>query len=333
MPSTHWYPTQIFNRNGTATPYSIIILNQPINTAALSAVLELAVYIVCADAGADRYLKFQRSQEHQQPQRNPAKEHNDARKFGTEVRDPHAIVGDLDSLSPATREWYESRGVKVVQDPDQYSTDFTKALKFIRQLVATSSSSASLHGKNDQPKAGNDDEHEEEEATMDVLVLGGLGGRVDQGFSQIHHLYMAESDPSLLKGRIYLLSEQSLSFVLSGSDSGSGPAPSSNDVSMDSITARPTMNGHGEVGTLPNHNIIHVQPGYFAENVGILPILGLASITTRGFEWDVEDWQTQFGNQVSTSNHIRSDTVEISFQGPRPLFTMELEKWLRDDAD
>jgi len=71
-------------------------------------------------------------------------------------------------------------------------------------------------------------------------------------------------------------------------------------------------------------NLIHIEPGYFEENVGIIPVLGRTFITTKGLEWDVDHWPTEFGGQVSTSNHIRSDQIEITFEGPRPLFTVEL---------
>ena len=199
---------------------------------------------------------------------------------------PDAIVGDLDSLSAGTEAHYRERGVQVVKDPDQYSTDFTKCLRWIRGEVGR----RRREGQSQQGASDTDNNEDNDCMTMDVVVLGGLGGRVDQGFSQIHHLYMAETELELLQGRIYLLSEQSLSFVLA--------------------------NGQ---------NVIHLEPGYFGENVGIIPVLGRALITTKGLEWDVEDWPTEFGGQVSTSNHIRSDLIEIKFEGPQPLLTLELE--------
>lgn len=255
--TTDWYPCGLLDGKPT-TPYAIIILNQPLNKNALSAVIESASILVCADGGADRLYKYD---QHAQG--------------GYKHRIPDAIVGDLDSITPSVKDHYRARGVEVAQDPDQYSTDFTKCLKWIRGWATKQSGS--------------------KHRAMDVVVLGGIGGRVDQGFSQIHHLYMAEKDVELVKGRIYLLSEQSLSFVLANSD---------------------------------NH--IHIEPGFFDENVGIIPILGRALITTKGLEWDVAQWPTEFGGQVSTSNHIRADKIEIAFQGPRPLFTMELDKRLAD---
>jgi thiamine pyrophosphokinase len=56
---------------------------------------------------------------------------------------------------------------------------------------------------------------------LDVVVLGGLGGRVDQGFSQIHHLYVAHAQRREISStmsadeedtfcELYILSEESL---------------------------------------------------------------------------------------------------------------------------
>ncbi|KIX92315.1 uncharacterized protein Z520_11923 [Fonsecaea multimorphosa CBS 102226] len=263
---TDWHPCGLLNNKPTQR-YAIIILNQPVNKNALNAVIGSASLLVCADGGANRLYNYDKAAR------------NGMSKLKRRV--PDAIVGDLDSLTESVGEHYRSLGSQVIKDPDQYSTDFTKCLKWIRDwAVSKLERGASGHGEEPQP-------------IMDVVVLGGLGGRVDQGFSQVHHLFMAENHPELLKGRIYLLSEQSLSFVLAD-----------------------------------GRNLIHLEPGYFAENVGILPVLGRTFLTTKGLEWDVEQWPTEFGGQVSTSNHIRSSEIDIAFEGPRPLFTLELDNRL-----
>ena len=249
--SVEWRPCGLLSGAPT-TPYAVLILNQPINRNALNAVIQNASLLVCADGGADRLFQC-----------------DEAARDGYKTRLPDAIVGDLDSLGKHVSEHYQSKGVKVIKDPDQYSTDFTKCLIWIRDVWRNAT------------RSGDD--------TLDVVVLGGLGGRVDQGFSQIHHLYMASNDPTMLKGRLYLLSEQSLSFIL-------------------------------ENGV----NNISLKPGYFEENIGIIPMLGRTNITTKGLEWDVRDWPTEFGGQMSTSNHIRSENIEIAFDGHRPLCTIEL---------
>lgn len=249
--TTQWLPCGVLNGK-PANPYAVLILNQPLNKNALDAVLPAATMLVCADAGADQLYKYDKEAAN-----------------GTKRRLPDAIIGDLDSLSDEVGMHYRDKGVQVIKDPDQYTTDFTKCLQWIRNTRLA------------KPDTANQE--------LDVMVLGGLGGRVDQGFSQIHHLYLATNSQELLCGRIYLLSEQSLTFVLSD-----------------------------------GCNAILIEPGFFEENVGIIPILGPANLTTKGLEWDVQDWRTEFGGLLSTSNHIRSKNIEISFSGPRPLFTMEL---------
>ncbi|OAP55446.1 thiamine pyrophosphokinase [Fonsecaea erecta] len=271
---TDWHPCGLLNNKPTHR-YAIVILNQPVNKKALDAVIGSASLLVCADGGANRLYKYDKAAQDSM---------NGMSKLNRRV--PDAIVGDLDSLAESVGAHYRSLGAQVIRDPDQYSTDFTKCLKWIR-VWATS--------KLERGAPGHD---QEREPIMDVVVLGGLGGRVDQGFSQVHHLFMAENDTALLRGRIYLLSEQSLSFVLAD-----------------------------------GRNLIHLEPGYFAENVGILPVLGRTFLTTKGLEWDVEQWPTEFGGQVSTSNHIRSSEIDIAFEGPRPLFTLELDERLTTTSE
>lgn len=251
MSTTTWHPSEIFLRK-PQRPYAVIILNQPVNKNALKAIFESALMIVCADAGADRLLALETDS-------------------SVPIRLPDVIIGDLDSISKEAEQHYRHKGVSIEKDPDQYSTDFTKALKWIRKQI-------DIQGRF---------------KALDVVVLSGLGGRVDQGFSQIHHLYMAESNDQLLRGRIYLVSEQSLTFIL---DAG--------------------------------ENEILIEPNTFEENVGIIPVMGPTRISIKGFEWDVEDWLTEFGGQVSTSNHLRSEKIWVKVDGPKPLMTLELAKHL-----
>ncbi|KAF1937366.1 thiamine pyrophosphokinase [Clathrospora elynae] len=173
---------------------------------------------------------------------------------------PDIIRGDLDSLRDDVRNYYAAQGVEVERDGDQYSTDFGKCMQKI------SSRSTSL---------------------QDVLILGTLGGRVDQGLGLLHEMIREESKhPNL---RLWLFSESSLSFILRS-----------------------------------RHNVIRdVQSSkMFRENVGLVPVWGPAVITTAGLEWDVKEWETQMGGQVSTSNHVKADEVFVETSMPI-LFTIE----------
>lgn len=108
-----------------------------------------------------------------------------------------------------------------------------------------------------------------------------------------------EQQRQSIPGDLYLISEESITFILAAGE---------NTIRTPGVN-RPGCDGDG---------------GYLLEeNVGIIPFLGPSSITTNGFQWDVTDWPTEIGGQLSTSNHIRADVVSVEAKGPI-LFTLEL---------
>jgi thiamine pyrophosphokinase len=119
-------------------------------------------------------------------------------------------------------------------------------------------------------------------------VLGSVGGRVDQGIGLLHELYREQKfdHPRL---RFWFFSESSITLLL--------------------------WPGTTRIQT-------PLKDGLITPNVGILPLYGKAVITTRGLEWDVEDWTTEMGGQISTSNHIVADHIEITTD-VHVLFTVE----------
>ncbi|KAJ5908089.1 hypothetical protein N7495_000771 [Penicillium taxi] len=292
-----WDPSRFFRASGSPFPYALLVLNQPINEKAVGVLSEYASYIICADGGANRL-------------------HDMLKKEGKESSElPDIIIGDLDSIRPDVYRHYENLGVTLLRDPDQYSTDFTKCLKYLNthatEIVAS-------------PRQSRKFAEKLQDAPLEVVILGGLGGRVDQAFSQVHHLYMmsqtqrelreaSESDEDLgdnnqnAGGNLYLVSEESVTFVLQrGKNTICTPA-----------TRRADVEEQGQ----------EVEY-FFEENIGIIPLSAPASITTHGFEWDVEDWHTEIGGQISTSNHIRADRVEVETSVP-VLFTVELAERLK----
>lgn len=136
---------------------------------------------------------------------------------------------------------------------------------------------------------------------MDIIALGGIGGRVDQGISQLHHLYLFQSGTGYEEGKIFLLSGSSLTFLLKAG----------------------------------KHHI-HVredgEQDAFAKHVGIIPLREPSHITTKGLEWDVTDWLSQIGGKVSTSNHIMPDTRYIEVETTKDvLFTVALRQIDNED--
>ena len=194
-----------------------------------------------------------------------------------------AIIGDLDSIRPDVREHFADKGVKILLDADQYSTDMMKCLRYIREEPRTNTNpEEGDSGPDSGPQKGH----------LDIAIFGGLGGRADQAFSQLHHLYVYAHEGSIVSnGDLYLITPESVVFLLE--------------------------KGLNKIRT-------PLETGFFRENVGIIPIAKPSVITTRGLEWDVTNWPTEFGTQISTSNHIKSDIIEIETT-ERVLFTLELD--------
>lgn len=217
--------------------------------------------------------------------------------------------------------------MNVVEEPEQYSTDFMKCLRYLRShkdaILSTTSSENAAESSQDSSTP---------EDQLDILVLGGLGGRVDQAFSQIHHLYtcsrLSPREADRPEGNIYLVSEESISFVL---NEGQHRILTPGGSKLGPEASKGACNGHEHSDVSKNNGINGAScdgEEYLSENVGIIPVAGPGVITTSGFEWDVRDWKTEIGGQLSTSNHIRKDVVTVEASVP-VLFTAELARQLK----
>lgn len=139
---------------------------------------------------------------------------------------------------------------------------------------------------------------------MTIICKGGLGGRVDQGLSQLHHLYMFQTSPTYAEGKMFFLSGESLTFLLKAG--------------KHSIHVR-------EPSAIPG-NWAPLITDLFAKYVGIIPVKEPSIITTKGLEWDVENWPTEFGGQMSTSNHVLPETQVVEVETTKDvLFTIALK--------
>ena len=83
---------------------------------------------------------------------------------------PHAIVGDLDSIRPEVRVFYEKIGSAIVRNRDQDNTDFEKSILYVleEQKRINSKNKADFffsHGS-----YGNDNK---------LVAYGAFGGRID----------------------------------------------------------------------------------------------------------------------------------------------------------
>lgn len=277
---------------------------------------------------------------------------------------PNAVIGDLDSIRPEVRAYYAARGADVLRERDQYSTDFTKALRLLRvragEIVdlARTRTRARVEKEGDRGRGhvqgqetgtgtGTDTDTEAAFA-FDVVVLGGIAGRVDHAFATVNTFFVVASLPPdsppdhvdaggfasvrpspSPAGRMYLVSESSISFVLAQgrnvvrtrtasamtsaatADSGAITAVSSHHDHHD-------RHHHHDVIPSPDDDPATSIPTpeftspVLAKNVGLIPLAGPATLTTTGFEWDVTSWRTALGGgaPVSTSNHLRPHKVD-----------------------
>ncbi|GBE87812.1 thiamine pyrophosphokinase [Sparassis latifolia] len=209
-------------------PHALIILNQPFSLPLLHLVWRACTWHCCADGGANRL--------HDVLKCTPA---------GVDERSlllPDLIKGDLDSLRGDVTEYYASQGVPIVHDPDQYSTDLMKCIHILS------------------------DKEKTEGITYDIIILGGLSGRLDQ---TVHTLSLLHK---LRKSRkhIYAISDDNLAWVLD----------------------------KGEHHIRINHELL-------GPTCGLLPVgIDSTSITTRGLRWNLTDCISSFDGMVSTSNHL-----------------------------
>ena len=193
----------------------------------------------------------------------------------------------MDSLRPDVQQHYRDKGAIIWKDSDQYSTDFTKCLKHLSSVAEPSKKRKATCSRLNTV------------VSFDVAVIGGLGGRADQAFSQLHHLYTASVGVGNRYKDVYLITPESIIFLL-----------------------------------LKGLNIIRtpVESDLLGEAIGIIPIAKPSIITARGLEWNVEDWATELGTQISTSNHIRDSHVEVE-TSEKVLFTVEIARKPEQDDE
>ncbi|ESK89035.1 thiamin pyrophosphokinase 1 [Moniliophthora roreri MCA 2997] len=175
---------------------------------------------------------------------------------------PDLIKGDLDSLRYDVQQHYSALGVPVIKDPDQDSTDLMKCI-------------ASLQEKEKQ-----------DGQQYDIIILGGLAGRLDQTVHLLSFLH------KLRKSRegVFAVTDDNLGWVL---DSGE------HSVAIDHQALGPTC--------------------------GLLPV-GIDStiLSTSGLKWNLTDHPSSFDGLMSTSNHLVPGQ-DVWIKTSRPIWwTVEL---------
>ncbi|KAH8593441.1 thiamine pyrophosphokinase [Bisporella sp. PMI_857] len=274
MAQVEWHPADVFSDHPQLhRDFALIALNQPqeLRASFYAKVWQNAIYHVGADGGANRVHDLINA---------------DSENVSLDL---DTIIGDLDSLRQDVKAYWIQKGSEIIYDSDQYSTDFGKATKYLSGFQvpkgADFTPSNSRRARIQAIKNG--------ARVKDIVCIGGLGGRVDQGMATMQHLYISQQEDDYASGRMFLLSSESITFVLKSG--------------THRIKARESCPG--------------VRLG---RHVGVIPLKEPSIITTSGLEWDVEDWPTAFGGQISTSNHVKEDWVTIKTTKD-VLFTIDFE--------
>ncbi|KAF7312319.1 TPK-B1-binding domain-containing protein [Mycena indigotica] len=225
------------------TTRALIVLNQPFSKALFLRVWNSSQWRCCADGGANRLFDIL----------------GEERVFYL----PQLIKGDLDSLRPDVRKFYASKGVPIVGDPDQDSTDLMKCISVIDEKEAS------------------------ENKKYDIVLLGGLSGRLDQTIHTLSYLFKLRKT----RERVFAVTDENVGWVL---DAGE------HTLSVDHSILGPTC--------------------------GLLPV-GVDStiLSTSGLRWNLSQQESSFGGLVSTSNHLVPSEERVWIRTSRPIWwTAEL---------
>jgi thiamine pyrophosphokinase len=153
------------------------------------------------------------------------------------------IKGDFDSLRTDVREYYTSKGVPLVKDEDQDSTDLVKCVAAITEK-----------------------EEIEGDGQYQIIILGGLAGRLDQTIHTLSYLHKLRK----VRDQVYAVTDDNIGWVL---DSG--------------------------------EHRIDIDHAILGLNCGLLPVgIDFAILSTSGLRWNLTDQPSSFDGLISTSNHL-----------------------------
>ncbi|CAH0057448.1 unnamed protein product [Clonostachys solani] len=237
------------------TKFAMVVLNQPISwNRILDWLWKNAFIRVAADGGANRLHESFLSTG------SPNLDHDKQVRLD-------AIIGDLDSLSVPVKNYFTALTLptQIISVPGQDSWDFEKVLSWLRSNC----------GQN-----------------IDTMIIGDLGGRMDHGLRQIHNLILATPGNDYSGGRSFLVSRESLTFILKA--------------------------GRHSI-SIKEHS-----PLMFGDHIGIMPAGIPSTVTTKGLEADVQNVELGLGERVIL-DRISPTTSEIEIVTTCSLvFTIEL---------
>ena len=304
LDSTSTSSSPYFSSSKTKTDISLIILNSPIHDPLHNPIFQTlwdqSTIRICADGGANRLYEATvlsstlgtNADQGEGGEEDNNNNNNNNNSVRTTHFIPDLIRGDLDSLRPDVRDYYESRGCRVECDPDQNSNDLDKAMQAICNIQKNVEKEEG--GEGDGSNGDGDDDHGDGTGPYDnvlVYVYGAFGGRFDQEMASIQALYKWGKT---FQYNMFLYNNETCAMLL--------PPSYRNEVRLADNWK------HGTEGP----------------NCGLIPIgCRCDSVITSGLKWNLDAQSLEFGGLVSTSNRIIEDTVVVHTSQPL-IFTAEI---------
>jgi thiamine pyrophosphokinase len=283
----------------------LIILNYPIPELSpiFHHIWESSTIRIAADGGANRLYDYSKSKSRRSKSKSELESKEKEEEKELDLYIPNRIRGDLDSLKPNVREYYENlhptHNVIIEKDPDQDTNDLDKAL----QVVCCNDDT-----NIDVPNVGI--------VNRRVIIYGAFGGRFDQEMASFAALYKWSSK---FNHQLYLYSDETCAFLIPANIHCHIKLPyydnNNNNNNFDNEEEENNSNND-------NNNKIDFGEG---PTCGLIPLgCRCESIITSGLKWDLDGTiPLEFGGLVSSSNHIMEPIVEI-FSSHPIIFTAEI---------
>ncbi len=283
-----------FNENKPLT--ALIILNSPIESPPspiFTKLWEISTFRVCADGGANRLFYATVA-------------HNNDSKAKEYI--PDLIKGDLDSLQPNVRDYYQNLNgnpTMIERDGDQDCNDLDKSLNAVSNWI---SERRRRSMSSDSGNIGN--------SAVQIYVYGAFGGRFDQEMASIQALYRWKDE---FQYNIALYTDETFAILL---------APHvRNEIRLPFYSKSKSMvsENDGEQNEA-EQNLERIRIGE-GPTVGLIPIgCKCEGVKTEGLKWNLDGTiPLEFGGLVSTSNRAEDKVVVVECLQPL-VFTAEMTR-------
>lgn len=263
--------------DGYANAKALIILNQNITVCPVffRKIWDSCELHICADGGSNKLLDFDSG------------------------FTPEYIVGDLDSATAETLQFYKNRGTSVIAQRSQYATDLDKAVALTNLYFNYKSKNETKQKQsltfndylyslntNDGLCSENLKIASDNSENIKLVLLGAIGGRFDQTLNALSKLYQLNSTYSHIDS--ILLNPEHTEFILY-------LPKGKNFIKFPKIKESEEIEKFGTT-------FKKSKSRQRLRNVGILPMLAPTILRTSGLKWDVNNWESQFGMAMSTCN-------------------------------